>query len=165
MILLRTLLFTIIVPGTVTVLLPAWIRSSDSTALPLGPLRYLGLFPILAGISIYAWCAWDFTFAGKGTPAPIDPPKELVVRGLYRWLRNPMYVGVTSILVGEAWLFASPRLMAYAAVVPMIFHLTVVLYEEPTLRGQFGEVYERYCLTVPRWVPRRQRRARESADE
>lgn len=159
MVLLRTVIFTFLVPGTVTVLIPYWLLSSPSAAppLPLGDLRYFGLLPILFGAAVYAWCAWDFTFAGRGTPAPFDPPKELVVRGLYRYVRNPMYVGVLSVLLGEALLFASRRLFGYAAAVFVIFFLVVVLYEEPALREKFGEPYRDYCRSVPRWLGRRLR--------
>jgi len=119
----------------------------------IGILRYLGAIPILLGASIYLWCAWDFTFAGRGTPAPIDPPKELVVRGLYRYVRNPMYVGVVSILFGEALFFESRTLFEYAAIVFIFFYLFVVLYEEPILTRKFGESYRNYCKTIPRWIP------------
>lgn len=155
MILLKTVIFTFVVPGTVTVLIPYWLLSSRSAPPPLniGPVRFLGLFPILFGASIYLWCAWDFTFAGRGTPAPIDPPKELVVHGLYRYVRNPMYVGVLSILFGEALLFALQRLFGYAVIVFVLFYLFVLFYEEPTLRRKFGESYEEYCQAVPRWLP------------
>ena len=155
MILLRTIIFTCIVPGAVTVLVPYWLLASRFAPPPLNlsSIRFFGVLPILLGASIYFWCAWDFTFAGRGTPAPIDPPKELVVRGLYRYVRNPMYVGVLSILLGEALLFESQRLFEYIVVVFIFFYLFVVLYEEPILREKFGESYQRYCQAVPRWLP------------
>ncbi len=154
MVLIKTIIFTFLVPGTVTILIPYWLLSSTSAPpVPLGVFRYFGVLPILIGAAIYFWCAWDFTFAGRGTPAPIDPPKELVVRGLYRYVRNPMYVGILSILLGEAVLFASRRLFEYTAVVFISFFLVVVLYEEPALRHKFGESYRRYCKSVPRWIP------------
>ena len=154
MVLLKTIVFTVIVPGTATILVPYWLLSSRSDlSLELGPFRYLGTLPILIGAAIYFWCAWDFTFAGRGTPAPIDPPKELVVRGLYRYVRNPMYVGILLILLGEAFLFASQRLFAYSAFMFIVFFLVVTLYEEPTLKQKFGESYRRYCKSVPRWIP------------
>ncbi len=154
---LKTLLFTVVVPGTVTVLLPYWFLSSEPTVFTtqLGVVRYLGVLPMLLGASIYLWCAWDFAATGKGTPAPIDPPKRLIVRGLYRWVRNPMYVGVLLILLGEALFFASPTLVAYSAALFGIFHIFVILYEEPTLRGKFGDPYQLYRNSVPRWVPRK----------
>ena len=157
MILIKTIIFTFLVPGTVTILVPYWLLSSPSAPPPLqlGIFRYLGALPGLIGVAIYCWCAWDFTFAGKGTPAPIDPPKELVVRGLYRYLRNPMYVGILSILLGESLLFASQRLFAYTAIAFIFYFLIVVFYEEPTLRRKFGESYRQYCKSVPRWIPLR----------
>jgi protein-S-isoprenylcysteine O-methyltransferase Ste14 len=160
MVLLKTIIFTFFEPGTVTVQITYRRLSTTSTPppLPLGGFSYFGVLPILIGLAIYSWCAWDFTFAGRGTPAPIDPPKELVVRGLYRYIRNPMYIGVLSILVGEAVLFASRRLFEYAAVVFALFFLFVVLYEEPALRNKFGESYREYCRNVSRWIPRRVRK-------
>jgi protein-S-isoprenylcysteine O-methyltransferase Ste14 len=156
MVLLRTLIFTVFVPGTVTVLVPYLLLSANGypVRLELGSLWTLGLVPILLGVAIYLWCAWDFTSSGRGTPAPIDPPRELVVRGLYRFVRNPMYVGVLLVLVGEAVLFRSASLLIYAVLLMVAFHLFVVLYEEPTLGQRFGESYERYRNAVPRWIPR-----------
>ena len=156
MVALKTLVFTILVPGTVTVLVPYLLLSSGSArfSLAIGPVRYFGWVPILFGASMYLWCAWDFTFAGKGTPAPIDAPKELVVRGLYRIVRNPMYLGVLFVVLGEALVFGSPSLLGYAVLLLTVFHLFIVFYEEPTLRRKFGASYERYCDSVSRWVPR-----------
>jgi protein-S-isoprenylcysteine O-methyltransferase Ste14 len=154
MVLIKTIIFSLLVPGTVTLLIPYWLLSSSAQPpIRLGVFRYLGVLPILIGAAIYFWCAWDFTFAGGGTPAPIDPPKELVVRGLYRYVRNPMYLGILSILLGEALLFASWRLVEYTAVVFTFFFLFVTLYEEPSLRQKFGDSYRRYCKSVPRWIP------------
>lgn len=154
MVLLKTIIFSVIFPGTVTILIPYWLLSSSSAQISQpGSIRYLGLVPILIGVAIYCWCAWDFTFAGKGTPAPIDPPKELVARGLYRYVRNPMYVGIVSILIGEALLFMSLRLFQYAVVAFSFYFLIVLIYEEPVLRAKFGESYRQYCRTVPRWLP------------
>jgi protein-S-isoprenylcysteine O-methyltransferase Ste14 len=156
-VLIKTIFFTLLVPGIVTVLVPYWLLSSRSAPPPmqLGVFRYFGWLPILTGAAIYLWCAWDFTYAGRGTPAPIDPPKELVARGLYRHVRNPMYIGILSILLGEALLFASRSLFEYTAVAFSFFFLLVILYEEPILRQKFGESYRQYCESVPRWVPRR----------
>ena len=95
MALLKTLIFTILVPGTVTILIPRWLLSAEAVQ-PTSAFRFVGLIPIAIGAAIYFWCAWDFATKGKGTPAPIDPPKELVARGLYRFVRNPMYAGVLS---------------------------------------------------------------------
>ena len=143
-------------PGTAAVLVPylLWWRHSLTLPVQIGILQYVGVLPILLGVSIYCWCAWEFTFAGKGTPAPIDPPKELVVRGLYRYVRNPIYIGASLVLCGEAVLFESLSAFEYAVGVFVFFHLFVILYEEPTLRCKFGESYQRYCKSVPRWIPR-----------
>lgn len=156
MVWLRTLIFTVVVPATVTVYAPWWILSRNPAPGPSG-WRWLALLPIGAGVAIYLWCALDFGRA-RGTPAPIDPPKELVASGLYRWTRNPMYVGVTSVVLGEALLFGSWALLAFAAGVVTCFHAFVTLYEEPSLRRRFGDDYQRYCRAVPRWLPRSPRR-------
>jgi protein-S-isoprenylcysteine O-methyltransferase Ste14 len=160
MTLIKTLIFTIIVPGTVTVIIPYLLLSSPNAPprSDIGAVRYLGLLPIIVGACMNLWCAWDFTFAGRGTPMPFDPPKELVARGLYRYVRNPMYVGVVSVLLGEALLFASSRLLTYAVAAFTFFFLFVLLYEEPTLGEKFGESYRRYRERVPRWIPRAPRR-------
>jgi protein-S-isoprenylcysteine O-methyltransferase Ste14 len=153
---LKTLLFTVILPGAATVYIPYWLLSSPSAPapMPIGGFRYIGWLPILLGAAIYFRCAWDFTYAGKGPPAPIDPPKEVVVRGLYRYVRNPMYAGILTLLFGEALFFASRQLFVYAGAIFLLFHLFVIFYEEPALRQKFGESYRRYCETVPRWMPR-----------
>lgn len=157
MVALKTLLFTILVPGTVTVLIPYLLLSSGIQQwfpVKFGVVRFLGPVPMLMGILIYLRCAWDFTFTGRGTPAPIDPPKELVVKGLYRYVRNPMYVGVLLILLGEALLFESVVVLLYALLLLSASHLFVIFYEEPTLARMFGASYERYRQSVRRWLPR-----------
>ena len=155
LVLLKTIIFTFLVPGTVTILVPYWLLTSRSAPpqLEIDDFRYVGALPLAIGAAIYFWCAWDFVFSGSGTPAPIDPPEKLVVRGLYRYVRNPMYVGILAILIGESLLFASQRLLEYAVVVFIFFFLFIVLYEEPALRLKFGESYRRYCGNVNRWVP------------
>ena len=152
---LKTLIFTVLVPGTVAVVLPSWMVSSapDRGALAIGSLRYTGFALIAAGALIYLWCAWNFAITGRGTPAPIDPPKELVVKGLYKYVRNPMYVGVLSLVLGQAVWFQSLQLFGYAALLFMLFSAFVFFYEEPALSRTFGESYRRYCETVPRWLP------------
>jgi len=150
--LVKTVIFTILVPGSVAVYIPRAIASDAST-----PTLYssIGFLPIALGVAIYLWCAWDFATAGQGTPAPIDAPKHLVVRGLYRFVRNPMYVGVLLILLGESLAFRSPRILVYAAIVFTFFNLFVILYEEPALKRKFGASYEEYLKKIPRWIPRR----------
>jgi protein-S-isoprenylcysteine O-methyltransferase Ste14 len=156
---LHSLLFTFIVPGTIGGYLPWAILHATGATLAAAPAwRWLGLIPLSLGLAIYVWCVTDFAVAGRGTPAPIDPPKELVVRGLYRVTRNPMYVGVLSVIAGESWLFGSAPLAFYTAVVLAGFHFFVIGYEEPTLRRSFDGAYQRYCAAVPRWLPRLRRR-------
>jgi protein-S-isoprenylcysteine O-methyltransferase Ste14 len=156
---LRTLLFTVLVPGTVTVVVP-YLLLPPGAGQGIRAVGLLGLIPLVLGLGCYFWCAWGFAWSGGGTPVPIDPPKSLVVSGPYRYVRNPMYLGVESLIVGEAILFGSWRLAEYAAVVAMFFYLFVVFYEEWALRKKFGAAYEEYCKTVPRWIPWRRGKQR-----
>ncbi len=152
---LRTLLFTILVPGTVLVLLPlALVASSVGPRFDFGPASYSGLVPLLAGLSVIVACFVDFVRRGRGTPAPYDPPRELVITGLYRYVRNPQYVGVVLVVVGEALLSGAAVLFGYAAFLAVAYHLFVRYYEEPTLSRLFGEAYAQYRVSVPRWLPR-----------
>lgn len=98
---------------------------------------------------------WEFVQKGQGIPAPIDHTKELVVSGLYRYVRNPMYLGVLAILIGEVLTLGSRALLVYAAVWLLVVHLVILVYEEPNLPARFGESYEQYCAHVRRWVPGR----------
>ncbi len=150
---IKTLIFTILVPGFVAVFVPHRLVSSAHKP-TLGAIELVGVVLIGLGAAIYFRCAWDFAYHGLGTPAPIDPPKILVSRGLHRFVRNPMYVGVLSVVFGQAALFRSVRIRIYGVCLWLLFHLFVVLYEEPTLRQQFGTEYEEYCKAVPRWMPR-----------
>jgi protein-S-isoprenylcysteine O-methyltransferase Ste14 len=109
---------------------------------------------IAAGVVLLLACIRVFAVVGRGTPGPWDPPQRLVAVGPYRWVRNPIYLAALLIVLGEAWLFLSLSLLGYAAGVAIFFHLLVISYEEPTLRARFGEQYEAYTRTVPRWIPR-----------
>jgi protein-S-isoprenylcysteine O-methyltransferase Ste14 len=149
--LVKNLLFTGLVPGTVAGLLP-WLIVSDGEA---GGALALPLFVV--GLGIYTWCVWDFASFGRGTPAPIDAPRRLVVRGLYRHSRNPMYVGVLCVILGWAALFSHAGLLLYAALVFTAFQCFIVAYEEPHLAETFGADYEAYRARVGRWLPRRPR--------
>lgn len=151
MLLLKNLLFTLVVPGTIGVYVPLLLARGRPPASGLVFLLALALLA-LGGV-IYAWCVWDFAAFGRGTPAPIDAPKKLVVRGLYQYTRNPMYVGVLTILLGWAVLFNAPGLLIYALCVGLGFHLFVVFYEEPHLQKLFGSSYEEYRARVGRWLP------------
>ena len=109
---------------------------------------------ILFGMMIYAWSASTFTSVGKGTPAPFDPPKELVAKGPYQYVRNPIYVFVVIVLAGEALYFRNAALIIYAVLALLFFHFWVIFYEEPVLRRRFGKSYEAYCVSVSRWFPK-----------
>ena len=157
MIFLKTLAHTLLIPGTVLALVPYLLvlRRRDPTLLELNAWFLAGSLCVLAGIVIGSWCTFEFMIRGSGTPNPLDPPKFLVRLGFYQYVRNPMYVSVGFILLGETLFFRSITLAIYSVVILIGIHLLVVLYEEPILRRRFGESYEEYCRRVPRWLPRR----------
>jgi protein-S-isoprenylcysteine O-methyltransferase Ste14 len=150
---LKTILFTIFVPGTVLGLVPRWLLGGFPRPEP-GLLTWLGVIIFLVGAAIYFRCAWEFAVRGLGTPAPIAPTKFLVTTALHRYVRNPMYIGVFGVLLGEMVTFRSVALVEYGAFVCVAVQLFVLFYEEPALRRQFGESYEEYRRTVPRWIPK-----------
>jgi len=147
----ENLLFTLLVPGTVAVYVPLWIARDRPT--PAGLPFVLGSAVLTAGAVLYGWCVFGFAVRGRGTPAPVDAPKSLVVWGPYQFCRNPMYVGVLTVILVWSVIFESGVLMLYALVVAMSFHLVVVMYEEPCLRRRFGTDYDDYCRRVGRWLP------------
>jgi len=150
---LRTLLFTILVAGLWTVPLPHWLLSPGLRP-HLAGVGLPGALLVASGSALYVTCAfWGFALRGQGTPAPIDPPKKLVVEGPYRFVRNPMYWSVVSVMLGEAILLRALSLALWAAVFFSGASLFVILYEEPVLRRKFGAAYEEYCRRVPRWLP------------
>jgi len=116
--------------------------------------RLAGLALIIAGVPGLLDSFARFALQGLGTPAPIAPPRNLVVSGLYRYVRNPIYIAVVAVILGQAVLFADWHLLGYGALIWLFFHVFVVAYEEPTLRQSFGAEYESYCANVPRWLPR-----------
>ena len=151
---LGSLLFLVIAPGTVAGLVPWWITGwhfgihGRELAGWFGlALIVLGLIPLLTSFARFAW-------EGLGTPAPIAPPTKLVVTGLYRRVRNPMYVALLVILLGEALFFADVRVFYWALMFWAGSHLFVVGYEEPTLKRKFAAEYQTYRASVPRWLPR-----------
>ncbi|HEX9761176.1 MAG TPA: isoprenylcysteine carboxylmethyltransferase family protein [Candidatus Acidoferrales bacterium] len=155
-ILVKLALFTLIVPGTVTVWLPWYLYRGqlDTSRLGWNVWTLAGGALLALGIAGYLWTSLDFALRGRGTPAPIDPPRRLVVRGLYRYVRNPMYVSVALVIAGQAVALRLWALFGYMALCWVIVHLWVLLYEEPVLRAKFGDEYEDYCRRVPRWIPR-----------
>jgi protein-S-isoprenylcysteine O-methyltransferase Ste14 len=157
MVAFKTLIFTLVVPGVVGGLIP-WLLVGSQGQMPVvTSIWMVGLIPLALGVGLYFWCAGAFTFIGKGTPAPIDAPKVLVVQGPYRWVRNPMYVAVLLVILGQAVLFRSWLLVGYALVFWLVVHTFVVFVEEPSLRSQFLGSYDDYLRRVPRWIPRRPR--------
>jgi protein-S-isoprenylcysteine O-methyltransferase Ste14 len=151
---LNTLLFTIVVPATVAGWIPHALRGT-ATATPSTTWRTLSFFLIVLGVAVYLHTAfWGFALRGLGTPAPIAPTRKLVVEGLHRYVRNPMYLGVLLVVIGQVVLFRSRTLLYYAASFWLAAHLFVLLYEEPTLQRKFGDEYDNYKQRVPRWIPR-----------
>ena len=136
-------------------LLPGWLRFRVE-AVQQQHWRWLAAIPCVLGFAVALRCVWDFAWTGRGTPAPFIPPQRLVVVGLYRHVRNPMYVGFAVGWIGLWIVFgrATMAMILTVAVVALGVHLFVVLYEEPTLRGKFGVDYEEYCRNVRRWWPR-----------
>ena len=144
---------------TLVWLIPSWlgIRAAH-VAISESPWRMLGILPLSVGIAIAFWCVANFVVAGRGTPAPFDAPRHLVIKGPYRYVRNPMYVGGLLFLGGWAWLFAdfSLTLLGYALGLIVALNLFIWLYEEPILRRKFNGDYKEFCLNVGRWIPRTQ---------
>ncbi|HEX6035729.1 MAG TPA: isoprenylcysteine carboxylmethyltransferase family protein [Anaerolineales bacterium] len=150
---LRSLLFLVLAPGTVAGYIPL-VLLRQGPQIQTGILAYLA-FPFwLVGGVILLWSFWNFLAQGRGTPAPIDPPKELVVVGFYRYVRNPMYVGILAMIIGHFLWFGYWSLLIYAILVFTAFHTFVTYYEEPTLKRNFGAAYEEYLKRVPRWIPK-----------
>ncbi|HJS43875.1 MAG TPA: isoprenylcysteine carboxylmethyltransferase family protein [Gemmatimonadales bacterium] len=152
---LRSLLWTIVFPGFFGVFVPWRYFGVSQVRIDLtNPLHLIGLLFVAIGAALLAACIWEFARRGRGTLSPVDPPKELVVHGLYRYVRNPMYLSVSTMVLGQALLAHSSALVIYWAFFFAMANLFVLLYEEPTLRRQFGESYERYAREVGRWMPR-----------
>ena len=148
--------FLVVAPGTVAGLVPWWISGWQSQAplLHFAPFRWMGALLILIGLPVLLDSFGRFALKGLGTPAPVFPTKHLVVSGLYRYVRNPMYLAVAGMILGQGLLFGDMRVLEYGFVVWLAFHLFVLFYEEPTLRRSFGTEYETFCANVGRWVPR-----------
>ena len=151
----RAILAAVLLPGMVAGAVPLWlVHRSPGATLPLGALRWLGLPVGLAGLAILVTTIVAFATRGHGTLAPWDAPTALVHGGLYRHTRNPMYLGVLGVLLGEALWWASGAVLLYAGGVAVAVHVRVVRYEEPVLARQCGAAYAAYRAAVPRWLPR-----------
>ena len=157
--LVRALTYAALFIGFFLVFVPQRILHATGIVRPpwIGPAQMAGLELVALGGGLAVWCVMTFALVGKGTPAPFDPPRKLVIAGPYRWVRNPMYLSALLLLVGESMLLEAPVLLGYAAAFFLVTHLFVVLYEEPALRRKFGDSYDRFRATVPRWLPRRPR--------
>jgi protein-S-isoprenylcysteine O-methyltransferase Ste14 len=148
--------FLVIAPGFVAGLVPWWIsRWRLETPFFGTPLvRFAGGMLVMLGIIGLLDSFVRFAVQGMGTPAPVFPTRHLVVTGLYRYVRNPMYVAVVSTILGQGLILGNVTLVEYGALVWLLFHLFVMVYEEPTLRSSFGSEYKLFCTEVPRWIPR-----------
>ncbi len=155
---LKNLAFTLIVPGFVVGWVPLhWFeRHPQWPAVWRGP-QYAGGGLALVGVAAFLSCQWLFATRGQGTPALIDPPKKFVRRGLYKWVRNPMYLAILALVGAEALFLPSWHIAVYLVCLACVFHLFVLAYEEEALRRNFGAMYEDYKRDVPRWLPRKPR--------
>jgi protein-S-isoprenylcysteine O-methyltransferase Ste14 len=148
--------FLVIAPGFVAGLVPWWISRWRLEAPFFGmPLfRFAGVMLLTLGVIGLLDSFVRFAVQGVGTPAPVFPTRHLVVTGLYRYVRNPMYLAVVSAILGQGLILGNVTLLEYGGLVWLVFHLFVLVYEEPTLRASFGSEYEVFCAEVPRWIPR-----------
>lgn len=151
-----SVLFFLIAPGTVAGLVPWWLSRWNFHRPFAGyaAVRCLGACLAVGGLVVLLDSFFRFVFEGLGTPAPVMPTEHLVVRGYYRRVRNPMYVAVLALIIGQGLWFGSAAVLAYAAGAWIVTHLFVVCYEEPTLRRSFPQEYAAYCASVPRWLPK-----------
>lgn len=154
---LRNLVFTLLQPGVVAGLIPYLLLETSGTVsfitrILIPGWHYIGLPFFVAGLLIMLWCIWSFGAIGRGTLSPIDRTKKLVVVGLYKYSRNPMYIGVILMLFGEAVFFKSLLLLIYTLVVFVGFHVFILLVEEPRLNREFGLEYKMYSNEVGRWI-------------
>ena len=153
---LGSVLFFVIAPFVLAGLIPWWVTQWEfrPSFFGVGLTRVLGAFLIVVGAPGIVDSFARFALEGLGTPAPIAPPQKLVVTGLYRHLRNPIYFALVAVIFGQAFLFGDPRLLWYGALLWLLFHAWVVMIEEPTLKQTFGAEFERFRSNVPRWIPR-----------
>jgi protein-S-isoprenylcysteine O-methyltransferase Ste14 len=154
--LLGSAVFLVIAPGFIAGLVPYWISrwQLEPPFLGFRPFRVIGVLLMIAATPVLLESFGRFALKGLGTPAPVFPPQHLIVTGFYRYVRNPMYVAVISVVFGQALLLGDLRLLGYSVFVALAMHLFVLAYEEPTLRRSFGIEYENYRANVRRWFPR-----------
>jgi len=148
-------IFLVIAPGTVAGYVPRRICRwhVEAPLLGISSLRLVGVLLIAAALPVLLDSFARFALQGLGTPAPIFPTRHLVVSGLFRYVRNPMYVAVVSLILGQGLFFGSLLILEYGIAVWVGFYLFVLVYEEPALRKNYGPEYEEFCANVPRWIP------------
>ena len=156
-ILARAVTYAALFVSLVLIFVPARVLSASGVLPPtaVGVWQVAGMLLGAAGAALALSCIVAFVVLGRGTPAPFDPPRRLVIRGPYRFVRNPMYIGAGLAVVGAALFYQSSALLGYVGVLFLVTHLFVVAYEEPTLRRTFGKDYLAYCERTGRWWPRR----------
>jgi protein-S-isoprenylcysteine O-methyltransferase Ste14 len=154
MLLFRALFFALLIPGMLVGVLPFLIGSSAASRRAWDAFDLGAVALIAAGVAVLGWCIADFLRKGQGTLAPVDPPTRLVQAGLYRHVRNPMYLGALLVLLGQTLIFRTAAIAAYTVVWFACVNVFVIYYEEPTLRRTFGASYDTYCSSTGRWVPR-----------
>ena len=154
-VIVRAVTYAVLFIGLVLIYVPTRLLSWSGIVRPaaMEAPQVAGMIIGTAGAAVALWCVFTFAWIGRGTPAPFDPPRRLVIRGPYRFVRNPMYIGAGLALAGAALFYESAPLLAYAGLFLLSSHVFVVWYEEPTLRRTFGEEYEAYCRQVRRWWP------------
>ena len=151
----RSLIWAALLPGLFAGYVPWRYFGLREVRIELSnPVHLVGLASLTIGILLLAACIGEFAARGRGTLSPLDPPRHLVVRGLYRYVRNPMYLSVTAIVLGEVLLTSSTALLVYWIIWFVTANMFVLIYEEPALRNEFGASYEDYCRRVGRWFPR-----------
>ncbi len=162
--LIRSLVYASLFMAFILVFLPLRLLEFSGVQSPtaIGITQFIGGGITITGGALAVWCVLTFALAGRGTPAPFDPPRRLVVAGPYRWVRNPMYIGAGISLLGAGIFYGSVVIFSYAAFLYIISHLFIVMYEEPTLESMFGEEYRSYRRHVSRWLPRPPRQISDS---
>jgi protein-S-isoprenylcysteine O-methyltransferase Ste14 len=151
---IKAIIFFLLLPGIVAFLIPlSFVYFSG-----IDKFQWAGSPVVISGLVLLLWCVRDFYIVGKGTLAPWAPPKKIVIIGLYRYMRNPMYAGVLILVLGWSILFQSMVLLAYAGILFLVFHIRVLTNEEPWLNKTFGEEWQSYKNKVPRWLPHISRR-------
>jgi protein-S-isoprenylcysteine O-methyltransferase Ste14 len=153
LLLLRNVFWTLLIPGIVTAYVPWRVLGAGRTIFDRSFAQLSGLAIVALGALVILACVVEFATRGRGTLSPLDPPRALVIRGLYRYVRNPMYVGATLAILGQALYAQSLPVVLYWAIWFAWVNVIVLAYEEPALRRMFGPAYGEYCRRVPRWIP------------